>query len=144
MYPITKPVTKQRRDKLSVEQHHHIKRLPSVFKNYSFWYITFLFAQWQSAQFKHLTDHPQEKYVVLTMDFAENLTCFSQNETHWAHWAKDSVTIHPAIIRYKCQKCTDSDLPVIVDGIIDMISHNLQHGCHAVHHFLKLIFKHLK
>jgi hypothetical protein len=44
------------------------------------------------------------------------------------------VTIHPAIIR--CQKCTDSDLPVIVDEIIDMISNDLQHDCQAVHQFL--------
>ena len=35
-----------------------------------------------SVQFRHLTNHPQEKYVVLTIDFAEYLTCFSQNETH--------------------------------------------------------------
>ena len=55
-----------------------------------FWELQFLvhhlfIAQWQQAQFRHLTNHTQEKYVVLTIDFVENLTCCSQNETHWAH-----------------------------------------------------------
>jgi len=62
--------------------------------------------------------------------------CFSQNEIQGGHWAKDSVTIHPAIIIYKCQKCTDSGLPVIVDELIDMINNDHQNDCQAVHHFL--------
>ncbi|CAC5385707.1 unnamed protein product [Mytilus coruscus] len=81
-------------------------------------------ASWQQNQFRQLNNRPPEKTVVLTMDFAENFSCFSQNEIQGAHWAKDSVTIHPVIARYQCknQECNNS----MVDDIIDVIN-----GCAA-------------
>ncbi|XP_052064639.1 uncharacterized protein LOC127704562 [Mytilus californianus] len=76
------------------------------------------------------------------MDFAENFSCFSQNEIQGAHWAKDSVTIHPVIARYQCknQECYNS----MVDDIIDIISNDLQHDVHAVQKFTEVIIKFLR
>ncbi|XP_052097320.1 glutamic acid-rich protein-like, partial [Mytilus californianus] len=97
---------------------------------------------WQQNQFRQLNNRPPEKTVVLTMDFAENFSCFSQNEIQGAHWAKDSVTIHPVIARYQCknQECNNS----MVDDIIDIISNDLQHDVHAVQKFTEVIINFLR
>lgn len=73
------------------------------------------------------------------MDFAENISGFSQNEIQGAHWAKDSVTIHLVIARYQCknQECNNS----MVD---DIISNDLQHDVHAVQKFAEMIIKFLR
>jgi len=64
----------------------------------------------------------------ITADFAENYVCFAQNEIQGDHWANDSVTIHPTIVRYQCQECPDS----IVDELVDLTSQDLNHDAHAV------------
>ncbi|CAC5398487.1 Fibropellin-3 [Mytilus coruscus] len=72
-------------------------------------------ARWQQEQFAELSKNFPENSIVLTIDFAENFSCFSQNEIQGAHWAKDSVTIHPCIALYRCPK--DGE---IVDECIDI------------------------
>ena len=42
-------------------------------------------AWWQQEQFSELGKNFPEKAVVLTIDFAENYTCFCQNEIQGAH-----------------------------------------------------------
>ncbi|XP_069115710.1 uncharacterized protein [Argopecten irradians] len=74
------------------------------------------------------------------MDFAENFTCFSQNEVQAAHWAQNSVTLHPVIARYKCPECNDD----IIEESIDVVSDDLTHDCHAVHVFTDKVFSYIK
>ncbi|XP_048756194.2 uncharacterized protein LOC125666908 isoform X1 [Ostrea edulis] len=96
-------------------------------------------ARWQQDQFSQLSKEFPEKSVVMTIDFAENYTCFSQNEIQGAHWAKDSVTIHPCVVLYRCPN--DGE---IVDECVDIVSDDLCHDSHAVNFFTKSVMKHLK
>ena len=96
-------------------------------------------AWWQQEQFSELGKNFPEKAVVLTIDFAENYTCFSQNEIQGAHWTKDSVTIHPCIALYRCPKDN-----VIIDECVDIISNDLLHDSHAVHKYTTEVMQHLK
>lgn len=61
-------------------------------------------ARWQQLQFRNLSKSLKPKQVMLTADFVEHFTCFSQNEIQGAHWMRNSVTIHPTIINYRCPK----------------------------------------
>ncbi|XP_063445276.1 uncharacterized protein LOC134725403 isoform X1 [Mytilus trossulus] len=96
-------------------------------------------ARWQQEQFAELNKNFPQNSIVLTIDFAENFSCFSQHEIQGAHWAKDSVTIHPCIALYRCPK--DGH---IVDECIDIVSNDLLHDNHAVHTFLLEVVNHLK
>ena len=95
-------------------------------------------AQWQQQQFATLNNNIPEKTVSITMDYAENYSCFYQNEIQGAHWSKDSVTVHPCICKYRCP--TDGEL---VDEAVDIVSDNLNHESHAVHVFLNHVIQHL-
>ena len=95
-------------------------------------------ANWQITQFAELTKKIPAGRAAITIDFAENYTCISQNEVQGAHWAKDSITIHPEIVYYRCR--TDGGM---VEKAEDIISNDLKHDSHAVHEFLRATFKHL-
>jgi hypothetical protein len=71
--------------------------------------------------------------------YAENFTCFSQNEIQGAHWMRNSVTVHPTILNYNSPECPDS----IVEECVDIISDDLVHDAHAFQHFLQVIHQHL-
>ena len=96
-------------------------------------------AQWQIKQFATLRENVPPNALVLTMDFAENYTCFAQHEVQGAHWAKTSCTIHPTVALYRCP-----DDHTIVEETVDVISDDLIHDSHAVNAFLQAIFNHLK
>ena len=76
---------------------------------------------------------------MLTADYAENFTCFSQNKIQGAHWMRNSVTVHPIILNYNCPECPDS----IVEECVDIISDDLVHDAHAFQYFLQVIHQHL-
>ena len=96
-------------------------------------------AHWQQHQFAQLNKNVPLDCVVITADFAENYTCFQQNEIQGAHWAKDSVTVHPTVVRYNCAECPGE----VVEEVVDVVSDDLQHDTHSVHEFLNTVFKHL-
>lgn len=96
-------------------------------------------AQWQQEQFSLLNKNLPENAVSMTIDFAENYTCFCQNEIQGAHWSKDSVTIHPCVCVYRCPR--DHEL---VNEYVDMVSDDLKHNAHAVHVFTDKVMHHLK
>lgn len=95
-------------------------------------------AHWQQTQFRQLSKSFPPKSVVITADFAENYSCFAQNEIQGAHWAKDSITVHLTLTQYICPDC-----PEVVEEYVDIISNDLIHDSHAIHKFLEIIFKHL-
>ena len=41
-------------------------------------------------------------HVTVQMDFSENWTVCSSNEIQSAYFAKDQITIHPAVVHYRC------------------------------------------
>lgn len=96
-------------------------------------------ANWQITQFGYLTKNIPLNTVAMAIDFAENYSCTSQNEVQSAHWSKESVTIHPAIVYYRCPDCQD-----FVEECCDIVSEDLTHDAHAVNVFLHRIFAHLK
>lgn len=87
-------------------------------------------ARWQQQQFHHITSHVPDGGLVMVMDFAENFSCFFQDEAQSAHWAKNQVTIHPIVTYFRCP----DDGAVCKDSFI-IISDDLKHDSHAVHHF---------
>ncbi|XP_033752596.1 uncharacterized protein LOC117336235 isoform X2 [Pecten maximus] len=97
-------------------------------------------ANWQISQFGILTKNIPPATIALAIDFAENYSCMSQNEVQSAHWSKESVTIHPAVVYYQCPTCPGE----VVEECCDIISDDLIHDAHAVNAFLHRIFQHLK
>lgn len=75
-----------------------------------------------------------EKSVSITIDFAENYSCFCQNEIRVAN---DSVNIHPCICVFRCPKVNE-----LVDECVDVVSDDLNHDSHAVHVFLNHVLQH--
>lgn len=116
---------------------------PEAFINLFIKEVTFLAvhlfeARWQQVQFSKLSKSVKKNQVMLTADFAENFTCFSQNEIQGAHWMRNAVTIHPTIANYKCP--VDGE---IVEEAIDIITDDLVHDAHAFHKFNTIINQHL-
>ena len=98
-------------------------------------------ARWQQDQFSSLIRNPPAKSVILVMDFSENFTCTTQREVQSAHWAQTQVTLHPMVAFYTCQLCGNIDDPV--REVVDIISDDLLHDAHAVHHFVKVATRYL-
>lgn len=74
---------------------------------------------------------------MVTADFAENFTCFNQNEIQGAHCMRNSVTIHPTIVNYVCP---DNQ---IIEECVDILSDDIVHDAHAFQYFFKVIHQHL-
>ena len=95
-------------------------------------------ARWQQLQFRNLSKSIKNKQVMITADFAENYSCFNQNEVQGAHWTHNSVTIHPTIINYRCP-----DDGEIIEEAVDIVTDDLNHDAHAVNKFIHLIHSYL-
>ncbi|XP_021340435.1 uncharacterized protein LOC110441574 [Mizuhopecten yessoensis] len=95
-------------------------------------------AEWQQTQIGTLVKHVANKQVVIIADFAENYTCFSQNEIQGAHWMRNLVTVHPTITFYRCPE--DGE---ITEEAIYIVSDDNIHNADAFHTFHKKIIQHL-
>lgn len=87
-------------------------------------------AEWQHQQFNKLKENLPEKWVLFVMDFAENYSCFYQDEAQSVHWNQKQVTIHPIVAYYHCP----DDGEVMRESVM-CISSDLKHDSHAVQHF---------
>lgn len=97
-------------------------------------------ASWQHDMYRNVTNDPPENTVIAVLDFAENYSCQSQDEVQSAHWAKDQVIIHPIVTTYTCPDHGDHT----VQEAVVIISNDLVHDAHAVHHFTELTVAHLR
>jgi hypothetical protein len=52
----------------------------------------------QSAFFEEKKSHLHHDEAVIQVDFAENYSCFHQDEVQAAHWNKNQVTIFPVVV----------------------------------------------
>lgn len=97
-------------------------------------------SNWQQDMFLTIRTKLPLNWALFVLDFAENYSCLSQDEIQSAHWAIEQVTVHPIVGYYHCQH---NDTSHIVQEAMVMISEDLLHDYHAVHHFEKLALKHL-
>ena len=97
-------------------------------------------ANWQQNAFDEVRRSPLKDGTVLTVnDFAENYSCFYQEEVQSAHWHYQQVSLHPTVAYYKCKLCPDT----VVESLV-FISNDLKHDHHAVHRFNQITVKHLQ
>ena len=87
-------------------------------------------ARWQHYQYQDVTSNVTDNSLVMTMDFAENFSCFYQDKAMSAHWTKNQVTIHPIVTFYACPE----DQEVMKESFL-FISSDLKHDSDAVQHF---------
>ncbi len=52
----------------------------------------------QTKFFQDKVQHLKANQAVVQIDFAENYTCFQQDEIQAAHWSQDQVTLFPVVI----------------------------------------------
>ena len=99
--------------------------------------------RWQARQFKSLKEDLPAQWVlsVAVWDFAENFTCFYQDEAQSCYWARDQATIHPVVTYYACQvpNCSKQ-----VSESIVFISDDRKHDFDAVHQYMDLVAIHLQ
>ncbi|XP_070201835.1 uncharacterized protein [Littorina saxatilis] len=95
-------------------------------------------AEWQHQQFSHLKENLPDKWVLFVMDFAENYSCFYQDEAQSAHWNQNQVTIHPVVAYYVCP----DDKEIMRESFI-CVSSDLKHDANAVQHFQLTVIREL-
>lgn len=95
---------------------------------------------WQAKQYSSIKQNLPDKWVVSVWDFAENYSCFFQDEIQLAYWVRNQVTIHPVVNFYKCQnRGCDSQ---VMESIV-FISDDNVHDYHAVNSYMELVARHL-
>ena len=96
-------------------------------------------ASWQHRQLDKVSKNVPEDTVVMVCDFAENFTCFFQDEVQSVHWTRNQVTIHPLVTYYRCR-----DDGLIIKESFIAISDDLKHDCHAVYTFMARVITMLR
>ena len=92
---------------------------------------------------REINDNLPQNHLKLTIDFAENLTLFPQDEIQSAHWTQQQVTIVPCIIsRHDFNSCPE--IPVIIHESLIFISDNLTHNAQFVQIVQKKILQHVR
>jgi hypothetical protein len=100
-------------------------------------------ANWQQEAFVHIRRNLPLDWALMVLDFAENYSCQTQYEIQSAHWCINQVTVHPIVAYYHC-KHDDDDMSHIAQEALVIISEDLVHDYHAVHHFMQLAVEYLK
>ena len=80
-----------------------------------------------------------ETTVLMVMDFAENFSCFYQQEVQAAHWHHNQATVHPTVTYYKCLACEER----VTESLV-FITSDKTHDYNAVHVFTARAVEHLK
>ena len=96
-------------------------------------------AQWQHQQFAFLKQNLPEGWLLMCMDFGENMTCMYQDEVQGAHWSRQQITLHPVVAYYRCPE----DEEVTTECFM-FVSPDLKHDSHAVQHFHLKTVEHLR
>ena len=94
--------------------------------------------EWQQLQYGECVDNLQEGEVVFVIDFAKNYNHQETDEPQSAHWDRMQSTMHPVVVKYKCQ-CGKT----VTDEIIHFTS-DLKDDAYAVEEFEKKTIEHLK
>ena len=69
-------------------------------------------------------------HVTVQMDFSENWTVCSSNEIQSAYFAKDQITIHPAVVHYRCND-------VLMHKSYILVTDERRHSAPTVFQFMK-------
>ena len=98
-------------------------------------------AEWQQHQFQQMkSQQPFPRGVVgMVLDFAENFTCWNQDEVQSAHWHHQQATVHPIVSYYCCETCGET----VTESLV-FISDDRQHDYNAVHAFTREAVGHLR
>ncbi|XP_041368432.1 uncharacterized protein LOC121382868 isoform X2 [Gigantopelta aegis] len=89
-------------------------------------------ARWQGKQYDAVSSDVPAGWVVICQDFAENFSCWYQDEAQGAHWGHDSVTLHANVASYRCP---EDDCDLMTNHSLIFVSNDLKHCHDAVHAF---------
>lgn len=96
--------------------------------------------KWQSQQYRNIKGNLPQNWVLNVWDFAENYTCFIQDEAQSAYWTRNQATVHPVVNFYHCETEGCDDL--VCESIV-FISSDRKHDYNAVHTYMDLVTSHL-
>lgn len=91
----------------------------------------------QADYFNEMKNLISEGEFVITLDFAENYTCQTQDPIQSQHWSNVQATLHPYVVYFKRNNKIEHLHYVI-------ISEHLQHDANSVHYFNCKLMDHLK
>ncbi|GFN90054.1 Cc8l18.2-like protein [Plakobranchus ocellatus] len=94
---------------------------------------------WQADQYKKLKACPPNGCAVVTLDFAQNYTCVSQDQPQSSYYGMRQVTVHPAVIH---RPCPDDCGGVITDNMV-FLSNDLKHDAYFVNEVIAEVTRHL-
>ena len=97
---------------------------------------------WQAEMLEDLKTKLEPGEVLVIVDFAKNITFPRQNEVQHGFFHRQSATLHPVVMYYRCKNHADCDH--LVHDEFMCISRDLSHDAHAVHTYTKLALEHLK
>ena len=97
-------------------------------------------AHWQQAVFKRIRQDCPPGWLVSVVDFAENYTCFHQDEIQSAYYHHQQITVSPLIAYYTCPKCKNST----VEESAVFVSPDIVHDSHAVKTFNNIFHGHIQ
>lgn len=97
---------------------------------------------WQAEMMEELKTKLEPGEVLVIVDFAKNITFPRQNEVQHGFFHRQSATLHPVVMYYRCKNHKDCNH--IVHDEFMCISRDLSHDAHAVHTYTKRALQHLR
>ena len=97
---------------------------------------------WQAEMMEDLKSKLEPGEVLIIVDFAKNITFPRQNEVQHGFFHRQSATLHPVVMYYRCKN--HIDCKHLVHDEFMCISRDLSHDAHAVHTYTKLAIQHLR
>ena len=94
-------------------------------------------ASWQSNAFSNLKANLPETWTVSVMDFVKNRMVIYQDEIKGVYYSQEAITMHPIVVYHNTKDGVVRDSCVV-------ISNDLVHDYHAVHHYQKIVENHVK
>ena len=75
------------------------------------------YSVWQYVQVLEFRQHLEKGHLLGSHDFAQNITCYAQEEVQGGYYDHTLVTLHPSVMCYRCY----------VAGCEDVIRHEIIH-----------------
>ena len=102
-------------------------------------------AKWQNEQMKGLIENLPANHVCCVHDYSDNYTCQHQDQIQSLYFGQTQASIHVTVLhRHPVREIDGEDCSGLVTEHIFVISPDLKHDHHSVHHCRTLVAQYLK
>ena len=102
-------------------------------------------AKWQNEQMKTLIENLPPGHVCCVHDYSENYTCQHQDQIQSLYFGQTQASIHVTVLhRHPVNETVNDDSQGKVTEHLFVISPDLKHDHHSVHHCRTLVAQYLK